>query len=111
MRITGHFAAISTASSEVNASRPTAAPGEASMPVASFVSFFKRLGIEHRVQQLIELRGATRWTAVFFVDQTFVHHLDRDCEPRPDPCACRCGSAACTACRPATVNSKSCMSL
>ena len=81
-RITGPFADISTASSAVNARRPTAAPGEASMPVASFVSFFSAGRIEHRVQQLIELRGRDAPHRRLLVDELLVHHLHRDLHRR-----------------------------
>ena len=51
----GRLSALVTASSAVNTTVPTAAPGDAGSPVAIFCSVFLRCGIEHRMQQLIEL--------------------------------------------------------
>ena len=43
----------------------------------------QRLGVEDRVQQLIELRRARRAARLsFFVDQAFFDHLDRDANRR-----------------------------
>ena len=38
--------------------------------------------------------AGTRSTAVFPVNQFFLHHLHANCERRPRRCACRCGSGA-----------------
>ena len=77
-RITGPFLDASTASSAVKTARPTAAPGDASIPFASLVSVFERRRIEHRMQQLIELLAAPRAAPLPFVDHAFLHHVDRD---------------------------------
>ena len=44
IRMTGPFLAFSTASSAVKTARPTAAPGEASMPLAILVSYLSEAG-------------------------------------------------------------------
>ena len=77
-RITGPFADNSTASSAVKAARPTAAPGDAAMPLAILVSFLSEAAIEHRVQQLIELAGRDAQHRFLLSDHAFFHHLDRD---------------------------------
>ena len=61
---------------------PTAAPGDAGRPLASSVSVFLRLRIEHRVQQLIELLRIDAQDGFLLVDEAFVHHLDGDADRR-----------------------------
>ena len=90
--------------------RPTAAPGDAGNPVASLVSVFFDVGSKHRVQQLIELLRARRAGRLPSCRSNPLPPFRRRCGPRRARCACRCASAACRACRPAMVNSKSCMS-
>ena len=52
------------------------------MPVASLVSFFSDGRIEHRVQQLIELRRGDAQDGRLLVDEAFLCHLDGDAHRR-----------------------------
>ena len=54
---------------------PHAAPGEAFNPVAATSE--RRARIEHRMQQLVELRGVDPADRLVAVDQAFVDHRDR----------------------------------
>ena len=67
--------ACASASSAVKYTLPTAAPGDALRPLASTVE--RRLRVELRVQQLVELRGLHAQHRFALVDQALVVHLDR----------------------------------
>ena len=71
---------------------PDAAPGDAGRPLPS--TSFLRLRVDHRVQQLVELRRLDAADRFLLVDQTLLAHLDGDAQRGRRPCACRCGSAA-----------------
>ena len=57
-------------------------------------AFFRRVGIERGMQQLIERLRIDAGDRGFLVDQAFTHHVDGDLERGLPRCACRSGSAA-----------------
>ena len=67
--------ARASASSAVKYTLPTAAPGDAFRPLASTV--VRRLRVELRVQELVELRGLHALHRLRLVDQPVRLHLDR----------------------------------
>ena len=70
----------SSASSAVKYTWPTAAPGDALRPLASAV--VRRLGVELRVQQLVELRRLRPQHRLALVDQPSSVHLDGHAQRR-----------------------------
>jgi len=76
----GPVFAISTASSEENAARPTAAPGEAGRPTAISCSSLRMDDQETGWQQLIELVRRDAHDRFFFINQAFAHHVHGDAD-------------------------------
>ena len=75
---TGPLSAISTASSAENATRPTAAPGDAEMPVVSLTSSLSVFGSKTGCSKLIELSGRDAHDGFLLRDHAFFDHVDRD---------------------------------
>ena len=82
---------------ESNTALPTAAPGEAAMPLVSSVACAGR--VELREHQLRELRAGDPVERLVLGDQVLVDELAWRSGTPPPRCACRRGSAASTACR------------
>ena len=69
-----------SASSAVNTTLPEAAPGEAGRPLA--ITLRCGLGIERRMQQLVERGRLDARHRLLLVDQALAHHVDGDLERR-----------------------------
>ena len=69
-------AASFSASSAVNATSPVAAPGDAPRPDGDLL--LGRIGIEGRMQQLVQRRRIDPRDRFVPVDQPFAYHIDGD---------------------------------
>ena len=81
------LAARSSASSAVKTARPAGRPRRGRQAAGDHLA--RRLGIEGRMQQLVERGGIDARDRLALVDQPFAHHVDGDLERRLRPCACR----------------------
>ena len=101
--------ARASASSALNTTRPTAAPGEAGRPCA-IDRARARSGRASGAAAGRARPGRRARRAVLAGDQALLAPCRRRSSPRRARCACRCASAASRACPRWIVNSMSCMS-
>ena len=70
--------AHATASSAVKTTAPVAAPGEAGRPFAATATFLRALGVEDRVQELVERLRLDLQQGLLLREEPLLAHVHRD---------------------------------